>query len=287
MSNLILSSIAATLLPENTLPDWLLPLIDAACIVLIALLVIWAAQIALRIARNVQQKGSKAGDTRKIDTVGSVIMGVVRCVVWFVAITAVIGALGLEDAMASILAVAGIGGLLLTVGAQSLVKDVVTGIFMLFEDQVEVGDFVTAGSVTGTVTAITLRTLTIRGPRGEMNVVPNGNVSVLTNFSRNDYTAIIDVGIAYEADVNRALALMLEEGEAYVESSGGDAFNPAIAGVVELSDSSVKLRMTIGVKNLTHLAVQNELNKRIKERFAAEGIEIPYNKLVVLSADAR
>lgn len=285
----LLTDIMTTLVPDisKVLPAWLIALVDAVIVVLLAYVTMNFVKLALKIASDVVSKTKGDVEGKRLKTASSIIISLARYIIWFVAITAIIGELGLESAMTSILAAAGIGGLLLSVGAQSLVKDVVTGVFMLFENQIAVGDFVEINSVKGTVTEITLRTTVVRGVKGELNTIPNGTITVLTNYSRENYTAIINIGIAYEADIDRALAIMLEEGNKYAAESDGDAFDAEIAGVTELGQSAVNLRMTLGVKPLCQFAAQNELIKRIKERFDREGIEIPYNRIVVINSEEK
>jgi len=221
---------------------------------------------------------------KRANTACSIIQSLSKYVVWFFAIVSIIGQLGLSATMNSLLATAGIGGLAIGFGAQSIIKDVFTGLFMIFEDQIAVGDYVQIGDITGFVEEISLRNTVIKGARGELNVIPNGNISIVTNYSREDYLAQVDVSIAYEADVVRAMRLMLEEAEQYAKQTDIVTDKPNMLGVETLGNSGVTLRMRVRVKPLEHWQCERDLNQRIKARFEREGIEIPYQKLVLLTS---
>ena len=156
----------------------------------------------------------------------------------FIAIAVSIGELGLAGAMNSMLAAAGIGTLALGIGAQSLIGDIVTGMFLLFEDQLSVGDYVSIGGVEGTVEEMTLRTVTLQGWRGEKTMIPNGQVKTVVNYSRRDYLAVVEMNIAQEADADRAMAIMHEELEKVIASFGIEAPIQDWGVVAENADSS-------------------------------------------------
>ena len=204
-------------------------------------------------------------------------MGIVA---YFIAIAIAVGELGYAGAMKSMLAAAGIGSLAVGIGAQSIIKDVTAGLTLLFEDQLAVGDYISAAGVTGTVEAITLRATTVRCYGGEVSVIPNGSITVLTNYSRTDSLAIVEFPIAYEADAERALALMREELEAYHAELGDIAVEkPEVVGAVQLSGGEMVLRAVQRVKPLEHWAVQRELTRRIAARFVQEGIALPRTRV--------
>lgn len=269
--------------------------INYGWIALEILLTFVAARIALfllkRILRSMtryyQNKNAAPEKTKKMETAATILNSIGRYVVYFLAVAIALGKLGLGATMQSMLATAGIGGLAIGIGAQSLIKDVVTGFFMLFEDQLSVGDYVAIGSITGTVENISLRTTSVRGDRGELNVIPNGTIDVMTNFTRGDYLAVVNVDVAYEADVDRALNLMLEEAEKYAAAHDFVTGKPGVTGIIAMKDSGVTLRATMKVKPLKHWETERALAIAIKQRFAEEGVEIPYSKVVVLHSEEK
>ena len=145
---------------------------------------------------------------RRIETGVTLCQGIAKYVFYFIAVAISIGELGLTSAMASMLAAAGIGTLAIGIGAQSLIGDITSGFFMLFEDELAVGDYVLIAGVEGIVEEVTLRTVTVRGFRGEKNIIPNGQIKAIVNYSRDDYLAVIELSVAPEADAERALEIL-------------------------------------------------------------------------------
>ena len=266
----------------NYVPAFVLVAINLVVIFAVARILIVVVRHSILTLTRLRSKNVDQAKQKRMETANSIIISLSKYVIYFLAIAIAIGELGLTSAMNSMLAAAGVGGLVLSIGAQSLVKDMATGVFMLFEDQVEVGDYVTIGDVSGTVSSIALRTITVKGYRGELHMIPNGDIGTITNYSRADYLAVVDVNIAYEADIAEASRLLMEIGAEYAAKSDGKAWDPSVPGVIELGGSGVKLRLVVNVKPLEHWAAERELSQRIKERFEREGVEIPYNKVVVM-----
>ncbi len=221
---------------------------------------------------------------RRAETAATLSKSLSKYIIFFLAIAATIGQLGLTSAMSSLLAAAGVGGIALGIGAQSFIKDVVAGLFLIFEDQMAVGDYITAADVTGTVEEITLRATVVRGFRGETNVIPNGSIGVLTNYSRTDYLAMVDVEIDREADLSLAERCMREEAERYARTSENALEAPQVLGVTAMGGEGVTLRMILRVKSMTQWATERALNRMIRERFLEEGVALAYPRMVVKSA---
>ena len=149
-------------------------------------------------------------------------------------------------------------------------------VFFVFEDPFSVGDMIDAGGITGTVESIGLRTTTVRAFTGEVSVIPNGSIRTLTNYSRTNSLAIVDIPVALSADADAAMALMRQEAERYcAEIADKVCQSPEIYGVNDVSPFAKTLRLVVSVKPLEHWAVQRELRKRILERFVREGIKLP------------
>ena len=267
------------LLAENGLA-FVSTVLDIVITFALAWLIIALVQRAARSLVSRRASGLEEMKARRLTTAVTLITHAVKYVAYFIAIAIAVGELGYAGAMNSMLAAAGIGSLAVGIGAQSIIKDVTAGLTLLFEDQLAVGDYISAAGVTGTVEAITLRATTVRCYGGEVSVIPNGSITVLTNYSRTDSLAIVEFPIAYEADAERALALMREELEAYHAELGDIAVEkPEVVGAVQLSGGEMVLRAVQRVKPLEHWAVQRELTRRIAARFVQEGIALPRTRV--------
>lgn len=204
-----------------------------------------------------------------------------------VAIVVVSGMLVLNElgiSIAPLLAAAGIAGIAVGFGAQSLVKDYFTGVIMLLEDQARVGDVVEAGGKSGVVEAVTLRYLRLRDYDGHVHYVPNGTVTTVTNRSRGFAFAVVDIGIAYDADIDAAFEAMRETGRAMrADPDLGPRIldDVEIAGVERWADSSVVLRCRMRTLALEQWTVRRAFLKRLKAAFDERGIEIPYPHMTV------
>jgi len=169
-------------------------------------------------------------------------------------------------------------------GAQDVVKDILAGFFILAEDQFRIGDTVTIAGTTGTVTDIQFRVTVLRDFEGRVHFVPNGKIEVATNYTDVFAQPVIDVGIAYKEDVDRAMEVMLEELHSlekdpeWAEKLRGPA---EFFGVQELGDSSVVIRGRVTTDADERWTVRREAFRRIKNRFDAEGIEIPFPHVTV------
>lgn len=236
----------------------------------------------LRVALQARQ--DSAEDARRIHTLSRVIRYVVTVAVTVVTGIVILGEFGIS--VAPILGAAGVVGIALGFGAQSLVKDYFAGFFLLLENQIRIGDIVEAGGKTGVVEELTLRYLRLRDYEGNVHFIPNGTVSVVTNRSLGFAYAVIDAGVAYGADLERVMAVMRATGEALRRDG---TFAPKIlepleiAGVERWADSAVVVRCRFKVMPLEQAAVRREYLRRLKEAFEREGIEIPFPhvKLVV------
>jgi len=180
-----------------------------------------------------------------------------------------------------LLAGAGILGLAMSFGAQSLVKDVISGFFILVENQFRVGDVIEAGGKTGLVERMSLRLVMLRDNGGALHMVPNGSITTVSNFTRGWSRAVVDVGIAYEDDLDRAIAVLRDEARAFAADpdwSARLAGAPEVLGVDQLADSAVVVRTLLRTQPGQHWMVAREFRRRVKVRFDSETIETPYQK---------
>ncbi|HEX2204746.1 MAG TPA: mechanosensitive ion channel family protein [Longimicrobium sp.] len=203
-------------------------------------------------------------------SIGRVIIGVIF-------IFMALGALGVE--LGPLLAGAGVVGLAISFGAQSLVKDVISGLFILIENQFGVGDVVRIEGVSGAVERMTLRVVVLRDVHGVVHIVPNGEIKKVSNLTRTWSRVVLDVGVAYKEDPDRVMRVLREVGG---ELWDDPEWRPLLVDPVEVpgieafGDSAVNVRVMAKTLPLKQWDVARELRRRIKHRFDREGIEIPY-----------
>ena len=183
-----------------------------------------------------------------------------------------------------LLAGAGILGLAVSFGAQSLVKDVISGFFILVENQFVVGDVVEAAGKSGTVERMTLRVVMLRDLRGVLHIVPNGQIAAVSNFTRSWSRAVVEVNVAYSTDVDHAIAVLQDEAQRF----GADATwqarlegAPDVLGVEQFGENGVTIRVLLRTTPGAQWEVGREFRRRIKNRLDREGIEMPYPQRVV------
>ena len=226
---------------------------------------------SMKIERSATRRARK-----RARTISRILRQAEAVLVWSVTIMLVLGELGVD--LKPILAGAGILGLAVGFGAQTLVKDVITGFFILLENQIRVGDAVTAAGFSGVVEAVNLRTTVLRDVDGRTHIIPNSAITVVTNATRDWSRALLDVGVAYKEDTDRCLEVLRATG---TEIEHDPVFGKKLLGVFEypgvqaLGDSAVVLRMVAKTQPHEGAAVQRELRRRVKKAFEAAGIEIP------------
>jgi len=227
-------------------------------------------------------------EVKRAETLGQVFRYIASVIIWLVTGIVVLGELGI--AIAPLLGAAGVVGLAIGFGAQSLVKDYFTGIFLLLENQLRQGDVVEVGGKSGIVEEITLRYVQMRDYNGNVHYVPNGGITTVTNMTRGYAQAVIDAGIAYREDIDQALKVMYEVG---TELRADPTFSAKIledieiAGVNEWGDSAVILRCRFKVAPIEQWGVRREYLRRLKYAFDAAGIEIPFPHLTLYAGQLR
>jgi moderate conductance mechanosensitive channel len=212
--------------------------------------------------------------------------GVLKSIATFAVFT-LVGIMALSEVgvnVGPLIAGAGIVGVALGFGAQTLVRDFLSGIFMIFEDQYGIGDVVDLGDATGTVEAVTLRVTRLRDVDGTVWYVRNGEILRVGNMSQNWARTVLDVSVGYGEDLERVRNVLAEVGHEMWESEefGGNILEePEVWGVQDLSADGILIRVALKTAPLEQWAVARELRRRIKDRFDAEGIEIPFPQRVV------
>ena len=243
----------------------------------------------IRTFREFLERRRGADQQTRVQTLGRVFRYIAAVVIWLLAGMLVLGELGIS--VAPVLATAGVAGLAVGFGAQSLVKDYFTGFFLLLEDQVRQGDVVDAGGQAGFVEEVTLRYIRMRNFDGHVIFVPNGEIKIVKNLTRDFAQAVVKVGIAYRENVDEAFEVMKEVGKQMREDP---VFGPnlptdlEIIGVDEWGDSSVNLICRLKVAPaIQQWSVRREFLRRLKAAYDARGIEIPFPHTVVVLRDER
>jgi len=219
-------------------------------------------------------------------TLGRIIRSVIRLVVWTIASLMILKELGLE--IGPILAGIGIAGLAIGFGAQSLVKDFLAGMFILIENQFNVGDVIEVATVAGLVEKITLRATTLRDLEARVHIIPNGEMKVVTNMTKQWSRTVLDVGVAYKEDVDYVMDTLREVGDALAADAefGRMITEPLeVLGVQDFADSAVVIRVMFTTQPLKQWTVGREFRRRIKNTFDEKGIEIPFPHRTVYLGD--
>lgn len=303
--------------PSRPLTDWLIdvfnldtdsvtagvvgrivePLLQIFLVGLVAFLVIRFLRRGIRrlVARSKLDRPDRPGldfgdlappSTRKaqrVDALGAVAESTVSVIVWVIALLTILGTtFGID--ISPLLAGAGILGVALGFGAQDLVKDVISGIFMLIEDQYGVGDVIDVGEADGVVEGIALRTTRLRDVTGTLWHVPNGEIRRVGNMSQEWSRALLDIGVAYGSDVDEAAGVIKQVADdMYTEDAYRELFlsEPEIWGIESLSADSVEIRLVIKTKPGEQWAISRELRRRIKLALDQARIEIPFPQRTV------
>lgn len=251
-----------------------------ARLIVIFILAVIAKRLGNRAIDRIFQEGAeRTGQKEKAETFSGMLKSVWWYVVLFAAVLIVLREFGVD--LTPVLAGAGIVGLAIGFGAQSLVKDIITGLFIVIEDQFSVGDYVTAGSCSGIVERVGLRTTKIADFGGQTHVIPNGMITMVTNHSRGPQRSLVDISVAYEEDVNRVLQVLNELCREIKEEYPQITDGPNVQGVIALGDSDVVIRIVAMAEPMTQWLIERELRRSIKNRFDQEGIEIPYPRRVL------
>lgn len=249
--------------------------------IILIIAALWlAGWIATLILKRLLRKGGRLLRERHAQTVLMVSRSLVRYVLFFVGLVMVLRVLGVD--YAAILAGAGVAGLAIGFGAQTLVRDFLSGFFLLFEDVMGVGDVITSGKVAGVVEYIGLRATHIRAFDGTLNVVPNGEFTVIGNWNRDWMRAIVAVDLAYEQDAERGMAVARQVADQWFSENQDIALEPPeVQGILAFGESGVTVRILAKVRPLTHWKTERDLRARLKKVFDQAGVEIPFARRVV------
>jgi small conductance mechanosensitive channel len=229
------------------------------------------------VERVTRETGPDPELEKRANTLGGIFRRTVKAVIWIMAVVMVLREAGFD--IGPILAGAGIVGLAVGFGAQNLVRDVISGMFLLIENQVRVNDVAVINGTGGLVEELNLRTTVLRGLDGTLHVFPNGAITTLSNMTHGYSYYVFNVGVAYKEDTDRVVAVLQEIAAEMMQE---EQYRPMILeplevlGVDKFADSAVIIKARIKTMPVQQWTVGREMNRRIKKRFDALGIEIPF-----------
>lgn len=250
------------------------------------ILIIIIAGIIVKVGRRVlhrmftrRDKGPFRISERRENTLKKLVQNTLSYVVYFTAFMMILDTLTIP--IGALLAGAGVAGLAIGFGTQNLVRDIVTGFFIIFEDQFSVGDFVKVSGVEGTVEEIGLRTTKVLSWTGELHVIPNGKIDQVVNYSLHNSITVVDVSIPYEVDIPRAEKAIVKLLDEMILQYPQLVNVPELLGVEKLDSSHVVLRVIAEVHPMEHWEMARILKREIKGRLEREGIDIPFPRMVI------
>jgi len=253
-------------------------------IILLALIIVRVVRALVdKIFSN--RKGPIRISERRENTLKKLIKNIVAYIVYFMAIVMVLGVVNID--IGPLLAGAGVLGLAIGFGAQNLVRDVISGFFIIFEDQFSVGDYVAVSGIEGTVEEIGLRTTKVLSWTGELHILPNGNVTQVTNYSIHNGLSIVDINIPYESNVEDAERIINEVAQTLPEKYDFLVGVPEIIGVQNLDVSHFVIRVIAETKPGSQWAGERNIRREMQDKLYKSGIEIPAPRVVMYSSNEK
>jgi small conductance mechanosensitive channel len=260
--------------------------VSARLALIVGLMIVGLAIV--RLVRN--QVLRRLSATEKMDEARKKqLQTVLQVLIWAANVTivgiAVVMSLGLFVDIGPLIAGIGVVGLALSLGAQTLIKDLIGGLVILIENQYAVGDVIAVGDVSGVVERLTLRATYVRGLDGKLHLMPNGDVRTVSNVTRGWSRAVVDLGVAYEEDMERVLATLKREAEAFAEVPDYVPLllePPAVLGPLTLGDWAVTVRVMVKTLPGKQWSVAMELRKRLLAACDRENISLPYPRQEVI-----
>lgn len=265
--------------------------------ILLILALSWAIMFLIkkflrRLEHHLLKRGSTEGEpptesAKRVDTLIRLIRQATLIALWVTVGLIILREIGVD--IGPILASAGILGLAVGFGAQNLVRDVVSGFFILLENQIGVGDVAVINGTGGLVEEVNIRTIVLRDAAGTVHVFPNGTISTLSNMTKDWSAMVFDIGVAYKEDTDRVSKIMIEVAE---ELRADGEFKDRILepmelmGVDSFGDSAVVIKARLKTKPIQQWAVGREYRRRLKKAFDEKGVEIPFPYRTITWADS-
>jgi moderate conductance mechanosensitive channel len=275
-----------TVMGWSEVPAWAAIVISCINVLLIVAAAFIARTISRRLLDAAHQRLLKRTqdleERKRIDTLDRIFNYIASVVITILAIMLIMDEFGVS--IAPFLAAAGVVGIAVSFGAQSLVKDYFTGFVMLIENQIRQGDFIEAGGKSGAVEEVTLRYVRLRDGEGAVHFIPNSQITTVTNRSREFAYTVVEVGVAYGTPLEKAFEVIKQAGDRLQtepDMAGKFLGTTEIQGVTQLADSAVTIRMRVKVPSHEQWVVKRRLLAAIKTALDQAGIEIPFPQRVV------
>ncbi len=247
-------------------------------------LVMFIALFLLKVMKlSISRMGSKPSASQKRKkTIAKLLMSLFKYSIWLITILIILSIWGVNVGPA--LAGLGIAGLVIGLGAQKFINDLINGMFIIFEQHYDVGDVITTNGFTGEVVDIGLKTTKIKNWKGELKILANGDITDVVNLSRFQSLAIIDFGVAYDSNLDKVTEVLKDNLPKLKSMFPEITEDPQLLGVTELADSSINMRVIIRTLNNQHWNVERQGRAFIKKTLEENGIEIPFPQVVVHEA---
>ena len=234
-----------------------------------------------KLSASMKQNENIPLEEKRLKTLSTLFKSIATYVIYFIAIITCLDMVGFS--IMTILAGAGVVSLAVAFGAQSIVEDLMSGIFIVLENQYSVGEFVSIDGILGTVSEIGMKTTKVLTESGELMIIRNGSVGTVINYSRHAQRRFVTVGIAYEENIENAKAVIQHACDIIGERYKDDFDQlPYVQGVTDLADSSVVIRTTFTSWNWTQDPISRALRQEIKEQLDNAGVEISYPKVQIV-----
>lgn len=243
--------------------------------VAVTIVVTFLLQVALTLAINSYTKRTK---NRRAVTLAKLVQSIIRYVIFIIAAIFIINFFGVD--LTALLAGAGIAGLIIGLGAQSLISDFLAGLGIAFENYYELDDVVEIKGFKGTVIEMGLRSTKLLNWKGEVKIIANGEIKEIINYSRSFSMAVVKVVISYDEDIDKVISLLEEKLPAMNESFPEIIEGPNVIGVTELQDKGVEIQINAKTKAEGHYAIERALRKRVIQILSERNIRIPYPQIV-------
>lgn len=255
------------------LPKVVSNLLMSAAVLIAGLIILKLGKLLISwIARRRGKKSPVAA--QRSETFRSIVSSIFSYIMFFVLVTVILALFDVD--VTSILAAAGVVGIALAFGAQTLVKDLLAGLFIWGERSIVVGDIVSVNDLSGVVEAITIRTTSIRNYNGNLFIIPNGEIRTVTNMSRSYKRAIVSIPCPYEENQERLVQMIREEMDIAAKEVEGIETSPEVMSIVSFDNNSVQVQVAAVCPIGEHLRIGREIRTRIKARFDKEGIIMPH-----------
>lgn len=267
------------------------PLLVSLLILLLAILELLVLRLAAKRVLRALRATKELDEERRqrLFTLVQILQWVSNILIIVIAMLMLLSTWGVD--ITPLLAGAGVAGLAVSLGAQTLIQDSISGLLILLENQYAVGDVIEVGSVSGVVERLTLRATYVRDTHGRLHIIPNGEARIVSNLTKNWSRALVDVGVAYEEDLDRVLHVLEGAAETFAQDSAWGPHlleTPQVVGPISLGDWAITVRVMVKTQPGEQWKIAYELRKRILAACEREGITLPYPRQeVLLQRDAK